>query len=210
MTTIDELKRLAAEKAVEQLQSGMVVGLGTGSTAVYAVRRIGQLLADGRLQNIVAIPSSARTASDAQQAGIRLVTLDDCPVIDITIDGADEIDPYLNLIKGLGGALLREKVLAAASRQMIIVAHASKRVDRLGSRAPVPVEVIPFARRPVGEFLTTLGARVTERMMDEELFITDEGNIILDCYFGPISDADALAHTIRSQPGMPFSLRSSV
>jgi ribose 5-phosphate isomerase A len=122
--------------------------------------------------------------------------------VDITIDGADEIDPYLNLIKGLGGALLREKVVAAASRQLIIVADASKRVERLGSHTPIPVEVIPFARRPLGEYLTTLGARVTERMKDEEMFITDEGNIIFDCYFGPIGDADMLAQTIRSQPGV--------
>jgi ribose 5-phosphate isomerase A len=136
------------------------------------------------------------------QWAIPLVTLDEHPIVSLTIDGADEIDPQLNLIKGLGGALLREKVVAAASRRMIVVADASKRVDRLGRRAPLPVEVIPFARRPVSEYLAVLGARVTERQKDGELFITDEGNIILDCYFGPIADAEHLAKTIRAQPGV--------
>lgn len=202
MTTIDDLKRLAAETAVEQVQPGMVVGLGTGSTAIHATRRIGRLLADGRLHDIRAIPTSDEIGREAQQLGIPLITLDDCSVIDLTIDGADEIDPQLNLIKGLGGALLREKVVASASRHMIVVADSSKRVAQLGSRAPVPVEVIPFARRPVAEYLTTLGARVAERMKNGDILITDEGNIILDCYFGPISDAHTLAQTIRQQPGV--------
>jgi ribose 5-phosphate isomerase A len=202
MTTLEGLKRLAAERAVEQVQSGMVVGLGTGSTAVYAVRRIGQLLADGRLQDILAIPTSEATAREAEQCAIPLVTLDDQPLVTLTIDGADEIDPQLNLIKGLGGALLREKVVAIASRRLIVVADASKQVNRLGDRAPLPVEVIPFARRPVSEYLTALGARVSERLKNGELFITDEGNILLDCYFGPIADAEHLAQTIRAQPGV--------
>lgn len=202
MTTIDDLKRLAAETAVEQVQSGMVIGLGTGSTAIHATRQIGRLLAGGRLHDIRAIPTSEEIGREARELGIPLVTLDDCSAVDLTIDGADEIDPQLNLIKGLGGALLREKVVAAASRQMIVVADFSKQVERLGSRAPVPVEVIPFARRPVTEYLTTLGARVTERMKDGDSLITDEGNIILDCYFGPISDAHTLAQTIRQQPGV--------
>ena len=145
MNELAELKRLAAEQAVEHIQSGMIVGLGTGSTAVFAVRRIGALLAEGRLQRIVGIPTSEATAGEARQWGIPLGTLDDHSLIDITIDGADEIDPHLNLIKGLGGALLREKIVAAASRRFIIVADESKRVDQLGTRAPVPVEVIIVA-----------------------------------------------------------------
>jgi ribose 5-phosphate isomerase A len=180
----------------------MVVGLGTGSTAVYAVRRIGRLLADGRLQNILAVPTSEATAREAEQCAIPLVTLDEHPLVDLTIDGADEIDPQLNLLKGLGGALLREKVVAAASRRMVVVADASKQVDRLGRHAPLPVEVIPFARRPVSEYLTALGARVTERLKDGKLFVTDEGNLLLDCYFGPIADAERLAQAIRAQPGV--------
>jgi ribose 5-phosphate isomerase A len=202
MTTIDELKRLAAESAVRQVQSGMVVGLGTGSTAVYAVRQLGRLLAAGRLQNIVAIPTSEATAREAERCAIPLGTLDDHPLVDLTIDGADEIDPQLNLIKGLGGALLREKIVATASRRLIIVADASKQVDRLGRRAPLPVEVIPFARRPAGEYLAALGARVSERLKDGELVITDEGNILLDCTFGPIADPERLAQAIRAQPGV--------
>jgi ribose 5-phosphate isomerase A len=205
VTDLGELKRLAAERAVEHIQSGMVVGLGTGSTAAYAVRRIGALLAEGRLQRLIGIPTSEATAGQARQCGIPLGTLDDHPSIDITIDGADEIDPYLNLIKGLGGALLREKIVAAASRRFIVVADASKRVDQLGTRAPVPVEVVPFARRPVSDYLSSLGTQgtlVVERQKDGQPFVTDEGNIILDCRFPGLPNPHEVAHLIRSQPGV--------
>ena len=124
--TSEELRRHAAERAVDAIQSGMVVGLGTGSTAVHAVRRLGALLAEGRLQRIIGIPTSEATAREARQAGIPLGTLDDHPSIDVAIDGADEIDPQLNLIKGLGGALLREKIVAAAARRLANMADASK------------------------------------------------------------------------------------
>ncbi|MEZ4518497.1 MAG: ribose-5-phosphate isomerase RpiA [Chloroflexota bacterium] len=202
MTDLAQLKRQAAEAAAEQVQSGMVVGLGTGSTAVYAVRRIGAMLADGSLQRIWAIPTSEETAREAQSLGIPLVSLDDHPVIDLTIDGADEIDPHLNLIKGLGGALLREKVVASASRRMIVIADERKRVDQLGTRAPVPVEVIPFAQRPATDYLISLGARVVERRVGDDVFITDEGNHILDCYLPGISNPRELDHLIHSQPGI--------
>lgn len=180
----------------------MVVGLGTGSTAVFAVRRIGELLAEGRLQRIVGIPTADVTAREAERAGVPLGKLDDYPSVDVTIDGADEIDPHLNLIKGLGGALLREKIVAAASRSLIIIADESKRVERLGTRAPIPVEVVPFARRPTAEYLTSLGARVIERRRKDRPFITDEGNIILDCHFSGLSNPQEIAQLIRAQPGV--------
>jgi ribose 5-phosphate isomerase A len=201
---IGELKRQAAEKAVEFVKPGMVVGLGTGSTAVHATRAVGRLLREGKLQGIVAIPTSNETAREAESLQIPLVTFDTHPVIDITIDGADEADPNLNVIKGLGGALLREKIVAAVSKRFVIVADHTKRVTQLGSKAPVPVEVIPFARRPVADYLRSLGARVEKRLDvgRERPFRTDENNIILDCYFGPIADPYQLAQAIRQQPGV--------
>lgn len=204
MVDITELKRQAGEKAVEFIQSGMVVGLGTGSTAVHAVRALGRLLQNGTLHNIVAIPTSEETARDAKSLQIPLVTFDTHPIIDITIDGADEADPDLNLIKGLGGALLREKIVAAVTRRFIIVADHTKRVTQLGSKAPVPVEVIPFAERPVTDYLQTLGARVEKRLdkVGERPFRTDENNIILDCYLPPITHPWQMAAAIRQQPGV--------
>lgn len=197
------LKVQAGERAVTFIKSGMVVGLGTGSTAVHAVRAVGRLLQTGQLQNIVAIPTSEVTAAEARSLQIPLVTFDTHPMIDITIDGADEADPNLDVIKGLGGALLREKIVAAVSQRFVIVADYSKRVTQLGSRAPVPVEVIPFAERPVGDYLQSLGAWVEKRLDEgKRPYRTDENNIILDCYFGPIADPHQLAAAIRQQPGV--------
>ncbi len=202
MSDSDTLKRQAAERAVEYVASGMVVGLGTGSTAVHAVRRIGALLAEGRLQRIVGIPTAEVTAREAERCGVPLGTLDEHPIVDVTIDGADEIDPRLNAIKGLGGALLREKIVAAASRRFVLVADESKRVAQLGTRAPVPVEVVPFARRPVADYLASLGARVVERQRDGRAFVTDEGNHILDCHFPGLANPPEMAQFIRAQPGV--------
>lgn len=202
MKDLDELKQQAAETAVESIESGMVVGLGTGSTATYAIQAIGRRLQDGRLRNVIAIPSSEASADKAKPWNIPLTTLDDHPVIDITIDGADEVDPSLDLIKGLGGALLREKIVAVASREVIIVGDYTKRVEHLGTRAPVPVEVIPFARRPVQDYLESLGARVELRIQANQPFVTDEGNYILDCYFGLIDNPTRLAQAIRVRPGV--------
>lgn len=204
-TDVAELKRRAAQEAVAVLESGMAVGLGTGSTAVQAVRVLGRELAMGRLYDVVAVATSEETANVAMAVGIPLTSLNEMPVLDVTIDGADEIDPELNLIKGLGGALLREKIVAAASKQFLIVADESKRVEQLGEKAPVPVEVIPLARRRVAEYLSSLGARVEWRMRPgtpPRPFVTDEGNHILDCFFGLISDPTRLAWTIRAQPGV--------
>ncbi len=198
----DELKRKAAEKAVEAVKSGMVVGLGTGSTAVHAVRAIGKMLQAGDLHDIIAIPTSEVTAREADKWQIPLTTLDEHPVIDVTIDGADEIAPNLDLIKGLGGALLREKIVAASSRQFIIVADDRKIVTQLGTRAPIPVEVIPFAKRPVTTFLESLTKEVVLRMKDEQPLVTDEGNLILDCFVDGMEDTVLLDQMIRSQPGV--------
>jgi len=202
MSDLTGYKRQAAERAVEAVRSGMVVGLGTGSTAVFAVRRIGELLAAGSLRDIVGIPTAEVTAREAERAGVPLGTLDDHPTIDLTIDGADEIDPQLNLIKGLGGALLREKIVAASSRRFIIIADETKLVERLGTRAPAPVEVIPFARRPVADYLASLGAAVVERQREGRTFITDEGNIILDCRFAEPFDPPEMGRLIRARPGV--------
>jgi ribose 5-phosphate isomerase A len=204
MVDIAQLKRQAAEKAVEFIKSGMVVGLGTGSTAVHATRAVGRLLQEGKLQNIVAIPTSDETAREAEALQIPLVTFDTHPIIDITIDGADEADPNLDVIKGLGGALLREKIVAVVSQRFVIVADHTKRVTQLGSKAPVPVEVVPFAERPVTDYLTSLGARVEKRLADDgqRPFRTDENNIILDCYLNPIANPHELAAAMRQQPGV--------
>lgn len=200
---IDDLKRQAAERAVAFVKPGMVVGLGTGSTAVHAVNAIGQLLQDGRLHNIVAIPTSEATARNAQKWGIPLTTFDDHPAIDVTIDGADEVAPNLDVMKGLGGALLREKIVAIVSKQLIIVADDSKHVDRLATKAPIPIEVIPFARRPVTAFLESLGGRPVFRQRDGQPYITDEQNIIIDCFFdGGLDDAAAMAQILINQPGI--------
>ena len=202
MDKLDQLKRQAAETAVESVASGMVVGLGTGSTAAYAIEAIGRRLQDGRLRDIVGVPTSEATARQAKASGIRLTTLDDHPTVDITIDGADEADPNLDLIKGLGGALLREKIVAVASREVIIVGDYTKRVGQLGTQAPVPVEVIPFARRPAQNYLESLGARVELRLQAGRPFVTDEGNHIFDCYFGLIDNPAELSQAIRARPGV--------
>lgn len=201
---LEQYKKQAAEKAVESVVSGMVVGLGTGSTAVYATRKIGQLLASGELTDIVAVPTSEQTAEQARESGVPLTTLTAHPAIDLTIDGADEIAPDLNLIKGLGGALLREKIVAQASKQMIVISDYHKIVNQLGERAPVPVEVVPFAVRTVETFLHTLNANPVLRLKKgtEEPFITDEGNVILDCHIGVMANPVILGQAIVQYPGV--------
>lgn len=198
-----ELKRQAAEKAVEWVQSGMVVGLGTGSTAVWAVRHLGALLQTGALTDIVGIPTSQRTAEEAQRVGIPLTTLDDHPQIDITIDGADEVSPILDLIKGGGGALLREKIVAQASKRLFIIVDESKLSAHLGTKWPVPVEVVPFGWTSQLAYLQSLGATVTLRRNDDDTpYITDNHNLILDCDFGQIQDPAALAAILNQRTGI--------
>jgi ribose 5-phosphate isomerase A len=199
---IKELKKIAAAAAVDAIESGMVVGLGTGSTAALMIDELGERLRNGRLHNIVGIPTSKETARQAHSLNIPLATLADQPKIDLTIDGADEIDPQLDLIKGLGGSLLREKIVAAASSRFIIIGDQRKIVDRLGTQAPLPVEIIPFSERPVTDFLRSLGSQPVVRKKAGEIFITDEGNIILDCYFEEMADPGQLALAVITQPGV--------
>jgi ribose 5-phosphate isomerase A len=196
-------KQIAAERAVGLVQSGMVVGLGTGSTAIFATRRIGALLRDGTLRDVIGFATSKATEDEARALGIPLLG-DDLPrPIDLTIDGADEVDPQLDLIKGGGGALLREKIVAEASRREVIVVDESKLSPALGTRWPLPVEVIAFGWRSQARFLEELGARVTVREAARGTpFRTDQGNLILDCAFGPIADKQALAQRLGARPGI--------
>jgi ribose 5-phosphate isomerase A len=175
----------------------MVVGLGTGTTAKFAVDALGRRLRDGL--RFVGIPTSEATAAQARELGITLATLGEYPSIDLTIDGTDEVEPRTrNLIKGRGGAHLREKIVAAASRQLIIIADESKLVTQLGSKMPVPVEVVQFGWQSTARKLEALGAKAKLR----ESFKTDSGNFILDCDFGPISNPETLARELDSTVGV--------
>jgi len=203
MDSIESLKKKAAEKAVEFIKSDMVIGLGTGSTAAFALQRIAELLKSGELKNILGIPSSVQTAKEALKLGIPLTTFDDHPTIDITIDGADEVDPQLNLIKGGGGALLREKILAQFSKRVIIIVDESKLSPVLGSQHPLPVEVLPFAWRPEALYLESLGAKITLRQQaDGNVYHTDQDNFILDCQFGEIKEPETLAAKLQQRAGI--------
>ena len=203
MTPQDRFKRDAAVHAASLVASGMVVGLGTGSTTQFALERLGELIRTGALRDIVGIPSSVRTETTARDLGIPLTDFEAHPVIDLTIDGADEVDPDLNLIKGGGGALLREKIVAQVSRRVIIVVDETKPSPRLGTHWPVPVEVIPFGWRSQARYLESLGATYTIRQQGNgSQFVTDSGNMILDCHFGPIADVRGLAATLGARAGI--------
>ncbi|NJL93396.1 MAG: ribose-5-phosphate isomerase RpiA [Anaerolineae bacterium] len=197
-------KQQAAEHAVLTfVRSGMVVGLGTGSTSLFAIRKLGARIQAGSLQDVVGIPSSSESAELARQAGIPLATLENHPQIDLTIDGADEMDPALNLIKGGGGALLREKMLIQASQQFVVIADASKQSSALGSHWPIPLEVIPFGWTSQVHFLEGLGGQPQQRMgADGTPYRTDQGNYILDCAFGPLEDPAKLARLLEARAGI--------
>ncbi|HTK42167.1 MAG TPA: ribose-5-phosphate isomerase RpiA [Gemmatimonadales bacterium] len=196
-------KQHAAECAVELVQSGMVVGLGTGSTAVFAIRRIGLLLQSGQLRDVVGVPTSAAAEAEARTVGIQLIEPELAREVDLTIDGADEVTPELDLIKGRGGALLREKVVAQASRREVIVVDQSKVSPRLGTHSPLPVEVLRFGWRSQARFLESLGARV-ELMSGSggSPFVTDEGNLVLLCFFGPLAAPADLAQGLAARAGI--------
>jgi ribose 5-phosphate isomerase A len=199
----EELKREAALYAVRFLQPGMVIGLGGGTTAAFAVRQIALMLREQQLTDILGIPCSIHVEAEARSLGIPLTTLADHPAIDVTIDGADEVDPHLNLIKGGGGALLREKIVAQATRREIIVVDESKLSPALGTHWPLPVEVIPFGWPAQISFLEDLGGRpVVRKSADGTPFQTDEGNLILDSDFGPISEPEALAARLGQRAGV--------
>lgn len=204
MTSVADLKSAAAEAAVQEVEDGMVLGLGTGSTVARFLEALARRIRDGELPGVRGVPTSVHTATEAHSMAIPLTNLDDDPVIELAVDGADEVDMDLDLIKGLGGALLREKVVAQASERLIVIADETKLVDRLGSRSPVPVETLPFAMSPIRRFAEGLGAEVTVR--EEEAgtpYRTDNGNFILDCRFPDgIDDPEGLDRVLNSRAGV--------
>ncbi|MDG1128186.1 ribose 5-phosphate isomerase A [Rhodobacteraceae bacterium EhC02] len=207
LSPIDKAKFVAAKRAVDYVEDGMRVGLGTGSTAAWMVRCLGELVRDDGLK-IKGVPTSTRTAALAREVGIEVISLDEAKWLDLTIDGADEFDGDLNLIKGGGGALLQEKIVATASDQMIVIADVGKEVETLGA-FPLPIEVIPFGwqttRALVEEMLISmdvLGRDVTLRMNGDRPFITDEGNHILDLHLNRIGNARQLAMVLNQVPGV--------
>lgn len=195
----DEDKKLAAKAAVELVTDGMVLGLGTGSTAVFAIKMLGARVKEGL--KICGVPTSDSTAQLAKSLNIPVVTLDEHPVLDLDIDGADEVEPSLCLIKGGGGALLREKIVASASKQVVIIVDEHKIVRELG-KFHLPIEVVPFALGPLEKTIRELGAKPVLRKKDGEVFITDEKNWILDCDFGLIENPRRLASTLSQIPGV--------
>ncbi len=199
-----ELKRRAAEEAAAHVRSGMVLGLGTGSTAALVVETIARKLGRGELADIRGIPTSGRTRDQASSLGIPLTTLEEHPAVDLTIDGADEVDPHGNLIKGGGGALLWEKIVAAASRQYIIVVDESKLVERLGRGFAVPVEVMPFGWGTHLEPMRALGGEPALRQGGGgEPYVTDGGHYIIDVTFpGGMDDPALVDRALRDRPGV--------
>ncbi len=204
MSGTDALRRAAGEEAVGRyVRDGMRLGLGTGSTAALMLEALAARIAAGALRDIAGVPTSDATAAACRRLGIPLTTLEETPRLDVVIDGADEIDPGLDLIKGLGGAHLREKVVACAGALMVVVADEAKLVARLGERAPLPVEVVTFALPVSGRLLRERGWEPTLRLgADGSPFVTDEGNAILDCRRGDWSDPAALAAGVHAVPGV--------
>jgi ribose 5-phosphate isomerase A len=207
LSPIDKAKYAAARRAVDFVQDGMKVGLGTGSTAAWMVRRLAERMRDEGLR-ITGVPTSIRTAELARSLGIPLTTLDEAKRLDLTIDGADEVDPDLNLIKGAGAALLREKIVATASDRMIVIADAAKQVGTLGA-FPLPVEVIPFGWRTTEALIAdllegqdVLGRDIAIRMRGDAPLVTDEQNHILDLHLKRIGDARQLALVLNQIPGV--------
>lgn len=197
----DAAKKAAAEAACRHVRDGTVVGLGTGSTADFAVRHIGELVQKGlRVQGV---PTSLKTEKLAREVGIPLVDLDDVESIDLTIDGADEADRGLDLIKGLGGALLREKIVASLTQRQVIVVDPSKLVERLGTRSPLPVEVLPFGAKVVERRLLREGYHPKLRVKEGRTVVTDNGNHVLDLHFPEgIADARKLERDLNNVPGV--------
>ena len=203
--TADELKRLAAARALEHVHAGMKLGLGTGSTAKHFVELLGERVKAGL--TVIGVPTSEATRADAERCGVPLTTLDEIDRLDLTVDGADEIDPALNVIKGGGGALLREKIVAAASDRMIVIADESKWVPTLG-RFALPIEVIPFGLSATRRAIETafadcgLAGPMTVRANNGHVFVTDGGHWIIDAALGQISDAPHLAERLSAIPGV--------
>ena len=200
-----ESKKRAAVAAMAYVKDGMVVGLGTGSTSRHFHEALGSALKEGRLRDVKGVPTSEWAADFARQQGVALTTLAQHPQPDVTVDGADEIDPQMNLIKGLGGALLREKIVAASSTRMVVIADASKVVDKLGTTQPLPVEVTPFGHETHVKFFRALGGEPSLRQNKTKggVYVTDNANYIYDVRFpSGIADARALEATLRQRPGV--------
>jgi ribose 5-phosphate isomerase A len=207
LSPIDKAKFVAAKRSVDFVEDGMRVGLGTGSTAAWMVRCLGEMVREDGLK-IRGVPTSTRTAKLAREVGIEVISLDEARWIDVTIDGADEFDADLNLIKGGGGALLQEKIVATASDQMVVITDAGKEVEKLGA-FPLPVEVIPFGwqttKSLIEELLISmdvLGRDASLRMNGDSAFLTDEGNYILDLHLGRIGNAHQMAMVMNQIPGV--------
>lgn len=197
-------KEAAGTRAAEEIQPGMVLGLGTGSTVAHFLLALGKRYAEGDLAGIVGVPTSVHTEAVARDLGLPITTLEEAGTLDVTVDGADEVDPKLNLIKGLGGALLREKMVAQATRRLVIIVDEGKVVQRLGTRSPLPVEVVPFSWRSHLPFLREHGAEPElRRSQDGDPFETDNGNCILDCRFPDgIPDPAALDQALSARAGI--------
>ena len=193
----DELKRQAALRALAEIRDGMIVGLGTGSTAAHFIRELG-----GARLKVAGIPTSEESRRLAEEAGIRLTTFKEHPRIDVTVDGADEVSPELDLIKGLGGALVREKIVAHASKRVVIIVDESKLVDRLGQKAVIPIEVIPFAVPCVLLLVQQLRGEARVRERDGLPFVSDNGNSIVDWNHGIIDDPTTLEKQLKAMTGV--------
>jgi len=200
---LETYKQQAAERALEYVQSGMALGLGTGSTARHMLSGLAARLRDGRLRDIVGVPTSSQTGAQARELGIPILALEQRPQLDLMLDGADEVDPALNLIKGLGGALLYEKIVASSAQRLLIMADETKLVQQLGTHAPLPVEIIPFGLPLCAGRLAMLGCEpILRRAPDGHPYQTDEGNVILDCRFTSIPDPLAISTAIKAIPGV--------
>jgi ribose 5-phosphate isomerase A len=204
MPSSEALKRAAAAEALERVRSGMRLGLGTGSTVAHFIDLLGDRIREGRLAGISGVATSIQTTDRAHAAGVPLGALPELAPLDLTVDGADEVDPALNLIKGLGGALLREKMVAVASKEFVVIADEGKRVSRLGTKAPLPVEVVSFAWQIHVPFFESLGARpVLRAHSDGSPVLTDNGNYVIDCYFaGGLGDPMDLEKRLTRQVGV--------
>ncbi len=201
MADASALKKIVAEKAVDDyVKDGMNVGLGTGSTAYFAIKRVGELVKQGF--KLTCVATSVQSEDLAKECGIKIVDIDEVDHLDVTIDGADEVDGDMQLIKGLGGALLREKIVAAASAREVIICDSSKKVDILGMKTPLPVEVLKFGHLKTKIMLERQGCKATLRVRDGKTFITDSGNYIYDCKFESISNPFFLESRIDVIPGV--------
>lgn len=204
MSEVDRLKREAAERALDFVEDGMVLGLGTGSTVRHLLELLAERRKAGALRRVIGVPTSRATEWLARELGLRIASLEQEPRVDLTIDGTDEVDPQLNLIKGLGGALLWEKIVASASERLLIIADEAKLVGRLGERAPLPVEVVPFGWNTHLAFLDNLGAEPVLRLSaNGSPFLTDSGHYLIDCHFPlGITEPIRLQRELRQHAGV--------